>query len=556
MHMFQLKKKYGEYTVDIHLTTAPVANQGNQFIFGFPLNFDEIGYKTFLAQNLTTDLKGNWLSIEEKEDRICLVTDLTGGFRIYKIQIGCTIYISDDYLWLLEQSGLPIEKNRAEYAYWKKHGYCTGGRTFVRGLDKLKPATMLSISVKGFAEAKLFQDLATKPKIDKYTKEVEADLNDTFACLARKKATEKIILLFSGSPNTVLLAKLMQVHELDFVAVFLQTKKEKKVATQKMKRAKTMANQLGIPLQILTVEQPNRKTASQEILQGQLFDRIDSPKFYNELNAVVQAYGQHIMLVHGQHAKELFASGLSEDYVAYLKRYGAYRKDSFTKMAIRILSFLHKKRFSLPRNGYEEQLAKLDKTLGCSLIDQAAKPSYTDYLRSLIEEQAMHHYHLGARLMYQKLYSVLQGSDQQTIVQAAKYHGVKGVLFPFASAKIIYSILVNQDGKRELAKPNYCIKNILEKYGIAYGEKFGILEKIKPIYQLLSYHRAFKEKEPKGLTKLFFKAAEQLLATPIDSTRFIDKTSSKVEATNPIEVTAEAAHETDHSGTFQFEYAN
>ncbi|MFK8105027.1 MAG: hypothetical protein AB8G15_21095, partial [Saprospiraceae bacterium] len=142
-------------------------------------------------------------------------------------------------------------------------------------------------------------------------------------------------------------------------------------------------------------------------------------------------------------------------------------------------------------------------------------------------------------------------------VQAAKYYSIHGLLLLAVTGKVLSRLLVNQDGTRELTKPNYCIKNILEKHGITCGEELGLLEKIKPIYQLLCDHRAFKEKQPKGFTKRFFKAAKELLATPIDATRFIDKTVSIPEVeTNAVETSTEPEPETDHSGTFQFEYAN
>ena len=73
--------------------------------------------------------------------------------------------------------------------------------------------------------------------------------------------------------------------------------------------------------------------------------------------------------------------------------------------------------------------------------------------------------------MYSKIIGFLQGSDNQVVIKAANYHGIKIVIMPFASSKFIYNVVQYKNNFLEVIKPKYFVRSLLKKNRIRWKMK-------------------------------------------------------------------------------------
>ena len=508
--MFKLKKKFLGYKVDVELTMLPIVSIGDKHFFGYPLNLDELIREEIPFEQYPNVLKGSWLCIQEKGESIKVCADLTGGFRLYQVQVNNTIYLSDDYAIILQKSSIPIRKNEWEYYYWQKHRYCTGGRTFVNRLNKLKPASVLTISSLGAKEENVFNNTPLAADYLKHISEVHFDLKESVACLPKDDQNQTVILFFSGGVDSTLLAKLLMDEGVPFKAVFLKPNPQPEANKKDFENAKVIADLLKMPLDFCVFKNDHPAIDKEDVYKLQLFDRHFASTFFYGTQAVIDKYGKDIIVVNGQSSDNVLSFGPTNGWLSYLQRYVLYQKDFKAKGAAQVLSKLKKKNFLVPRNSIEQQLAFLDEYEYCYLFDPNEDALYYNYLKQLIRDENLGHFNMNTKLMYWRLFSYLQGSDNQVVVNSAKYLGVKGIVMPYATPNIIYSTIAHKDWKREVQFPKYCIKDILKTYDFVYPEDHDVKGKISRFAKLLKYDSVFPDDEKLGMEGAISNYAEQL----------------------------------------------
>ncbi len=513
--MFKLKKNFLGFHVDIELTMSPIVSKGDKLFFGYPLSLDKLEDSRLNIEQYPNQLKGSWLCIQEKSERLKICADLTGGFRLYMIQTKNKIFLSDDYNIILQKSSIPIRKNEWEYYYWQKHRYCTGGETFVKKLNKLKPASVLTISSIGAKQENIIENTPSKPDYVKHVNAVHIDLKETINCLPKDAQEQTVILFFSGGIDSTLLAKLLMEAGVSFKAVFLKPDPQPAANIKDFENAKVIAGLLNMPLEFCVFKNDHPSIEKEEVYKLQLFDRHFASTFFYGTQAVIDKYGKDIIIVNGQSSDNVFSFGPTNGWVGYLQRYVLYQKDRRAKAIAQLLSKLKKKNFIVPRNSLEQQIAFLDEYEYCYLYDSNENPIYYNYLKQLIREENLGHLNKNTKLMYWRLFSYLQGSDNQVVVNSAKYLGIKGIVMPYATPEIIYSTIAHKDWKREVQFPKYCIKDILKSYGFAYPENQDIKGKISRFAKLLKYDSVFPDDEKLGMEGAISDFAEQLFKAKV-----------------------------------------
>jgi hypothetical protein len=67
-------------------------------------------------------------------------------------------------------------------------------------------------------------------------------------------------------------------------------------------------------------------------------------------------------------------------------------------------------------------------------------------------------------MMYRKIYTFLQGSDNQVVIQSARAAGIDRVIMPYVTPGFILNTVRYKDSRRDLYRPKYVIKNGLKEF--------------------------------------------------------------------------------------------
>ncbi len=142
--MVEITKIIQGIAVKITICSPIYYKKDRTYFFGFPV-CDDIS--AINSENLTSNIntiKGYFLFIEEKDNRIIIANDIVGGFRLYLYKTENEIYITDDYQLILTAHA-HVTFNEEEYTFYKKHRFTTGSRTFFNEIEKIPPASIICI---------------------------------------------------------------------------------------------------------------------------------------------------------------------------------------------------------------------------------------------------------------------------------------------------------------------------------------------------------------------------------------------------------------------------
>lgn len=451
------------YTVNLKLSERPFKEFENSLIFGCPINLEEIGLSTS-NEELGNKLKGYWLKVDIKDDKIVLTNDILGGYRVYYFVQNNNIYISDNYSIILKGiENTKLKKNEVEYDYWLKHRYTTGKATFIEGLKKLNPASILEVSENSFTERSYFNDTKRSSNAVKHKNTIHEDLLNTFSII--KKSEQKVILLFSGGKDSCLLLQYLLHFNIPFTPVFLKLNPISNFGLEDLKRVRAVAKELGlqldeveINLSDLTIEE------KQTIIEKQLFDRHFSVLHYKGSEIIKEKHGNNCLVINGQSSDSILSFGPSENsLMSYFRRKIMYKpKTIISKIGLLLLMLKTKKRFKLPVNKQDSLVALFDEYKYTRVIDCQVEKSYIKYLNEYITNQTKHLASLYSKEMYVKILSFSQGSDNQVVVNSSKINKILTIM-PFATPNIIYNTIKYKDENLEIKKPKYIIDTILEE---------------------------------------------------------------------------------------------
>ncbi|MFV8226339.1 hypothetical protein [Christiangramia aquimixticola] len=443
----------------------------NTIILGYYLNPKEDVIDFISADdhsNLHKKIKGSWAILLIQKQKLVVITDILGGSRLYYSQHKGNTIITDDYKVILENDIFKKNciLNKEDLAYWENHKYTVGNRTFFNNLNKFPPCSISTFYENNVKIDLVFKDLNIGKNKHLLSKAIDHSLEQTFKMI-KKLSVKKNILMFSGGLDSLLLAHYLKKNEIDFTGVFLYSSK---ISDEKEKELiVATAKNVDIKLEILNCElhwNPN-------ILDYQLFDRHTASLLFSGIETIKEKFGSDICIINGQSSDSIFSYGPSEYSVqSFFRRYVLYKRGLFASISKFILEFFFKKKFSFPENKREDILSFLTEKKYCYLVDENSSQS----LNKDIEFISQRLDYRNSYRMYAKIYSFLQGSDNQVVHNACKHSNIRYLCLPFADSDIIYNTVQYKDDHREIFYPKYVIKDILKS---SFNVKFSNLNVLK-----------------------------------------------------------------------------
>ena len=196
------------------------------------------------------------------------------------------------------------------------------------------------------------------------------------------------------------------------------------------------------------------------IRRKMFFDRHYSKIHFYGVAELVKKWGADIIMINGQNSDAILSFGPSETKLtSYLKRYLLYGNSYFVKSLLaKIISATFKINLVYPPHTVEKLISFYDNFKYCLLYDGRDK-EYTGYLKEKILsfQEKFNFSDLNNFYMYLKLFSYVQGSDNQIVIQSAKHWEVQLVM-PFTNSDLVQATLKYKDDRKELHKPKYVLK--------------------------------------------------------------------------------------------------
>ncbi|APY08482.1 hypothetical protein BWZ20_09300 [Winogradskyella sp. J14-2] len=474
--MFSRKIRLLNKIVYIELSEAPFYELKDSLIFGFPINLED-SFFNLKNEVLGNKLKGYWLKIDFTDNKITITNDILGGYRLYYYEVANKIYVSDNHFKILEKlERSAIIKNKIEYDFWLKHRYTTGKSTFIEGLNKLSPASILEILDYDIYEKTYFKDIIRKSNPENHKNQVHKDLLETFAKI--KKSTNKVILLFSGGKDSCLLLQYLLYYKIPFKPVFLKLNPISKFGLNDIKRVRAVAKELELDLDEIEIElSVISKKQKEDIVEKQLFDRHFSLLHFIGSKAIREKYGKECLVINGQSSDSILSFGPSENStMSYFRRHIMYKpRTIISKLGLLLLILKTKKKFRLPKNKDELLFALFDEYKYTRVIDNNTSKEYVNYINDYINTKTKKLESFHSKEMYVKILSFCQGSDNQVVVNSSKANNLLTIM-PFATPNIIYETIELKDENLEIRKPKYVIEQILENQFSFYYNNLKLKE--------------------------------------------------------------------------------
>ncbi|PCE66554.1 asparagine synthetase B family protein [Sediminicola luteus] len=476
--MFEKTIQIGEVIVNITITEKPFKVFGDKYYFGFPINLEENAeYSCF--ENEANDLKGYWAIFDFSGNDLTIINDVLGGYRIYYLQDGNNIQISDDFR-ILTKNHSHVEVNTFEALYWKKHGYTTSCNTLFKNLNKLPPASITTVKNSVLVHNFYFKDLERIPNRNSHVLKVSQDLQSTFSSI--KKANTPVVVLFSGGKDSFLLVKYLIDFEIEFTPVFFKINPISVFGLQDLDKVRKGAEILNIDVEEIQLDLksiPNKRL--QQIVGKQFFDRHFSLLHYLGYSEIRKRFGKNIVVINGQSSDSIFSFGPSEDsLMSYFRRQMLYKPKSFVaSLGLFLLQMKARKFFKMPYSEEGRLLALFDEYKYSRALELFPPKNYYDYLLKQIKDITLNLSSYYSKEMFIKINSFSQGSDNQVVINASKEAEVYTIM-PFATPAIIYATIENKDENDEIKEPKYVVNDILDSININRdmpSEKFRINKK-------------------------------------------------------------------------------
>ena len=465
--MFECRAKAGSIEIVISLQGEPAVMTPDYALLGYPLGNNLAHLDT---NNLGTTLRsvsGYFAFISISRDRVTISTDITGGYRLYRYEEGSSIFISDDYAALVERlrdrRGVQIDES--ELQFWRRHRYTTGGRTFVKGIDKLEPATIYSFTSEGEQTHCWFPDVETRPNPRDHVVASRVDIEKTLDLVQSTGAP--VVLLFSGGADSTALAMLMRAQGIDFTPVFFRSRPAYRTNLEDHTRAIRMAERLGMSLLTLDVDIRDELEGG-AFAKPMLFDRHVAVVHFVGMRAIAERLGREAVIVCGQGADSVLSLGPSQATrgdlaarVLIFKRNGV-----LSRLAVAAVNVAYGPGWRRPKDDAEYLSAILNPRAYFPVVGRSDSVELANYVVEMTRGIASRFTSMASARMYLKIYGFLQGSDNQVVIQAARQAGMERVVLPYVSPRFIINTLAHQSVRREIMQPKYVVREILRTLNV------------------------------------------------------------------------------------------
>lgn len=446
----------------------------NNVVFNLPSSYVEVngkkvwGYVPNIETHTFLEWEGYFFCLERNDENIMLISDIAAGFRIYYIECRSRLYFSSSYSYLmdvLKANGIGLKLDNEMFLYWKKFGYTLGNKTIYEQIKKMPPAYKFVISPDGIIKSKLcyFSDVQNE-RNGKVHKLFSFDsLYHNLLTIYAKNKECPVILLYSGGVDSTLLAKILQELQIPYIAIIMKLYPETRDNCLDFERARINIKKCGAAIvdivEINLVNGFNNNSAL--ILSDLLFDRHLAVPFYEVMNFIANKYGRDSVVICGQGADSIFSFGPSDyNWSSFVKRCILYGNNLvrciFQPIVCKELGFKYK----VVLNQSQKLLAFCDHCRYIYAFDRDMP--YLHSLQELISNVNGYILNERALYMYLKLFTYLQGSDNQVVIKSANSFGIKKIVLPYVSKKIIDATVRYKDNLKEIFDPKYVVRDILK----------------------------------------------------------------------------------------------
>lgn len=420
-----------------------------------------------------------------------LATDLYGNYRLYAISDGQSVIISDDWRALTErlrdqESG--VEINPHEQYYFQRHRYTTGGGTFVKGLHKILPGSLLTQR-----DGRLNWRPCLRTRIERqYDDSRYAQEN---LCLITETIRDKLqpdrpnLLFFSGGIDSTFLACVMGKAGIEFTPLLTRWEPTDRDNLVDQNKARIVTKHLGLPLMVCHVDlQRNQQLVDRAALRNP-FDKPYPVPFEYTYKWLAEKYGP-CNIINGQSSDSIYCWGASGKTIgSFLQRFLV--NDLFVRapglarrLAASAIAAVYRRRWSVP---YRFRVPVGEDDYWVGLLDpQGYLPvvhteqeyaEYHSFLQRIVTRlrQGLDNDSEAMRIYMKMMY--LQGPANVYIIQAARGYG-HNLILPFVDARVLNLRRRYQNDKRDLVHPRYVLEKTLTQ---TFGFDPAIVEKGKKV---------------------------------------------------------------------------
>ena len=439
-----------------------IVNKNKIIFFGNPIHNDlnEINEKNLLTE--IKNIEGFFLILLIKKNRIILYNDVLGNFRLYYKKNRNLLIISNNYNSYLNRKKIGT-LNVEEFNFWMSKNYTSGDRTFFNDLYKMPPSSILYINEN--LELNIRNNFKRFIKYSNYNsiQSIENSIDNSIRLIKRKK--NKIILLFSGGADSLLLAQKLKEKKCNFDCVYFSTKPNTYESEKGYRLAKICAKNLNLKLIVIPVKFNVNKSKFKNILNIMLFDFHSCIVQFFGISEILKKYGKNIEIISGQSADSVLCYGPSATTLSnFVNRILYLKNNIFTNLAIKL--YLEKKynlKLLTPKNDFEDYYYFYNSFFYYPFYKKSNVNRDVKIKNKI--KKIVNSIKLSKEFtkMYLKIFGFLQGPDNQVLVQSALFHNFSKISLPYATPQIITSVCTKQSKLKTIIFPKYEIKKLLDK---------------------------------------------------------------------------------------------
>ena len=456
--MYRKEFTIGDNKFIFLLKNQPYFEASDTIVLGYPYNMN---INTFSEKDVDK-VKGYYVYIKYEKNLIKIINDLCGLCRLYYLQEDNIVYFSDDFMTLFNQ--LPIEKRTPDLfaiEYWHKHRYTPDNLTFLKAIRKIKPSNIYKFEENKMDEQLYYKDITNIPNKQNNYNNILQDLRNSISII--KEIPKKKFVLFSGGADSTLIVKLLQEQNVEFVPVFAKHIPTNSMNYDDILKVKQSSKLLNIETQDVIID--TNQDITLEYINDCIIDRANIRWTYNIINELKNKYGEDIILITGEAADSILNFGpTGYSFGDYISRNIMFNNKSlYTKCLFKILQISREyyRNMEIPKNEEEYFQSFLDEKFYKVLNDKSKTVAYKNNLYNIVKKYSNILKSKYALMMYLKISSFIQGSDQQVFINPSNYFGIK-LIFLFATPQIMYSTVKNTDYKYEINHPKSVVYKILK----------------------------------------------------------------------------------------------
>lgn len=466
--MRNTKITIGTRQVHINLRPAPYYSTPGQnvYLYGFPIYPD---VSQLSKANITlrqNEIEGYYLFVGYDASELVVCNDISAGFRVYYYMDNECIYLCDDVqalLSMIKKEYTDLSFNENAYRYFEKHGYTPGGDTFFHEIKKLPPSSYLKITPGAVVLKPNFANVDHTPNAKKHVLKVNDSIRNTFSHL--KGMEGKKILYFSGGKDSTLLALTLKDLAIPFTAVYMEAEPPYKENYKDKIRAEHVAKQIGMDYETQTIRTDAiTEMLSEKIASSFPFDQHFYALHYLSVKQLKERYGSDLILINGQSSDTIFSYGSSQQSFGHYFACLTFMKELKMKVLLdAILQFKHGKNFSLPKNEIDFYCAFLDNFKNMAVLSNHESDDFKNYCHGIIQDLLGHGYSGHTLMMLLKIYTHLQGPDNQTVIKSALDQGITKIVLPYAYPGVIYNTIRYKSTFKELMTAKYPVNALIKE---------------------------------------------------------------------------------------------